>query len=46
MRKIALNLSKEYKAKTENKLPFSKVLKRNLFDLDNFAAFLKTLEAN
>jgi predicted transposase YbfD/YdcC len=46
MRKIALNLSKEYKAKTENKIPISKVLKRNLFDTNNFIGFLEVLEAN
>jgi len=46
MRKIALNLSKEYKTKTESKIPISKVLKRNLFDLDNFNGFLETLRAN
>ena len=45
-RKIALNLSKEYKAKTESKAPLSKVLKRNLFDIDNFAEFLNVLEVN
>ena len=46
MRKIALNLSKEYKAKTESNIPISKILKRNLFDLENFMAFLNVLEAN
>ena len=46
MRKIALNLSKEYKAKTESKIPISKVLKRNLFDLSNFAGFLEALAVN
>ena len=46
MRKIALNLSKDYKAKTESKVPISKVLKRNLFDLNNFAGFLDALALN
>jgi len=46
MRKIALNLSKEYKAKTESKSPISGVLKRNLFDLNNFSEFLNVLSAN
>jgi len=46
MRKIALNLSKNYKAKTESGIPISGVLKRNLFDLNNFAAFLDALSTN
>jgi len=46
MRKIALNLSKAFKAKTESKAPISKVLKRNLFDLSNFAGFLEVLRTN
>ena len=46
MRKIALNLSKDYKAKTNSKHPISGVLKRNLFDLNNFANFLNVLSTN
>ena len=46
MRKIALNLSKEYKVKTESNIPISKVLKRNLFDLNNLAGFLEVMGAN
>jgi len=46
MRKIALNLSKDYKVKTESKIPISGVLKRNLFDLNNFAGFLDVLSVN
>ena len=46
MRKIALNLSKDYKVKTESNYPISKVLKRNLFDLNNFAGFLDALSVN
>jgi len=40
MRKIALNLAKDLKSKTESKLPVSAILKRNLFDLSNLSAFL------
>ena len=43
MRKIALNLSKEYKAKSKTKIPISKLLKRNLFDLNNFVDFLDVI---
>jgi len=39
-RKIVINLVKEFKAKTQSKLAISKILKRNLFDLTNFAEFL------
>ena len=46
MRKIALNLAKDYKAKTGSKTPISGVLKRNLFDIANFDSFLKALETN
>ena len=46
MRKIAINLAKDYKAKTGSKVPFSGILKRNLFDTVNFDGFLETLEAN
>jgi hypothetical protein len=40
MRKTALNLTKDYKAKTGSKAPLSKVLKRNLFDIGNLNEFL------
>jgi predicted transposase YbfD/YdcC len=46
MRKIALNLAKDFRAKTGNKNSISGILKRNLFDLDNFHAFLDALETN
>lgn len=46
MRKIALNLAKDFKAKTQSRQAISAVLKRNLFDLNNFSAFLETLAAN
>ena len=41
MRKIALNLAKVYKSKTNSKLPLSGILKRNLFDPCNLSAFLE-----
>jgi len=40
IRKIALNLARDYKTKTSSKSPISGILKRNLFDLNNFATFL------
>jgi predicted transposase YbfD/YdcC len=40
LRKTALNLARDYKAKTSSKSPISGILKRNLFDLNNFALFL------
>jgi predicted transposase YbfD/YdcC len=40
MRKIALNLAKDFKSKSDSKQPISGILKRNLFDLDNLSAFL------
>ncbi|MCL2014075.1 MAG: hypothetical protein FWG69_03710 [Oscillospiraceae bacterium] len=46
VRKIALNLSKDYKAKTGTKIPISGVLKRNLFDPNNFLEFLNVFSAN
>ena len=46
MRKIALNLAKDYKSKTESKLPISGILKRNLFDLHNLSAFLAFFSQN
>jgi predicted transposase YbfD/YdcC len=46
MRKIALNLAKDFKAKTQSRQAISGVLKRNLFDLNNFSGFLESLSAN
>lgn len=46
MRKIALNLAKIFKAKTGTRQAISGVLKSNLFDLDNFSAFLEFLSIN
>ncbi|EIW17171.1 MULTISPECIES: ISAs1 family transposase [Pelosinus] len=46
MRKIALNLAKDYKAKTKSKLPISGQLKRNLFDVQNLSAFLTFFTLN
>jgi len=40
MRKIALNLARDYKAKTNSKHPLSDILKRNLFNLANLQEFL------
>ncbi len=42
-RKIVLNLVKTFVARSSRKLPLSRVLKRNLFDLKNLSAFLRTL---
>lgn len=46
MRKIALNLAKDFKLKTQSPQAISAVLKRNLFDLSNFSAFLASLSLN
>ncbi len=46
VRKIALNLAKDFKAKTLSRQAISGVLKRNLFDLSNFSAFLLTIASN
>jgi len=46
MRKIALNLAKNFKSKTKSRQAISGVLKRNLFDLSNFSGFLETLASN
>lgn len=46
MRKIALNLAKEYKTKTQSRHPISGILKRNLFDIKNLFAFLDSFSAN
>ena len=40
MRKIALNLAKDFKSKTDSKIPISGILKRNLFDIRNLDHFL------
>jgi predicted transposase YbfD/YdcC len=40
MRKIALNLAKDFKSKTDTKIPISGILKRNLFDIQNLSHFL------
>lgn len=40
MRKIALNLARDFKAKTNAKIPISGILKRNLFDSINLKSFL------
>ena len=41
MRKIALNLAREYRAQVCPKTPISGVLKKNLFDVDNLATLLR-----
>ncbi len=41
MRKIALNLAREYKLQRLPKSPISGILKRNLFDVNNLAEFLQ-----
>lgn len=46
MRKIALNLAKEYKFKTKCRQPMSGILKRNLFDLTNLSAFFDVVSVN
>ena len=40
IRKIALNLAKDFKSKTESKVPISGILKRNLFDISILSYFL------
>jgi predicted transposase YbfD/YdcC len=40
LRKIVINLAREYKAQTNSKAPLSGILKKNLFDLDNLVEFL------
>ena len=45
MRKIALNLAREYKSQRLPKSPISGILKRNLFDVNNLADFLHFLFA-
>jgi predicted transposase YbfD/YdcC len=46
MRKIALNLAKDFKSKTESKIPISGILKRNLFDISNLSDFLAFFSNN
>jgi len=46
MRKIALNLAKDFKFKTECKIPISGILKRNLFDIRNLSVFLDFFSHN
>jgi len=46
MRKIALNLAKDFKSKTVSNLPISGILKRNLFDIQNLADFLAFFSIN
>jgi len=41
MRKIALNLAREYRAKACPKTPISGVLKKNLFDVNNLVTLLR-----
>jgi len=46
MRKIALNLAKDFKSKTDRKIPISGVLRRNLFDISNLSDFLEFFSQN
>jgi predicted transposase YbfD/YdcC len=46
LRKIAINLAKDYKAKTKSRLPLSGILKRNLFDIANLEGFLEVIAVN
>ena len=45
MRKIALNLAREYKNRFEPKKAISGILKRNLFDVNNLAKFIRYFAA-
>ena len=45
MRKIALNLAREYKNRFEPKKAISRILKRNLFDVNNLAKFIRYFAA-
>ena len=45
MRKIALNLAREYKNRFEPKKVISGILKRNLFDVNNLAKFIRYFTA-
>ena len=40
VRKIVLNLVRDYKEKAEIKIPISRILKKNLFDLSTLETFL------
>jgi len=46
MRKVALNLAKDFKSKTDSKVPISGILKRNLFDIRNLNDFLSFFSHN
>ena len=46
MRKIALNMARDFKAKTNSKSPLSGILKKNLFDLNNLSGFLDFFKQN
>lgn len=46
LRKIVLNLLREYKAITGSKAALSAILRKNLFNIDNLSAFLNLLKAN
>jgi predicted transposase YbfD/YdcC len=46
LRKIVINLAREYKAKTKSREPLSGILKKNLFDLDNLVGFLDFFKKN
>lgn len=45
MRKIALNLAREYKNRFEPKRAMSGILKRNLFDINNLSKFIRCFVA-
>ncbi|MCD7905962.1 MAG: ISAs1 family transposase, partial [Clostridiales bacterium] len=45
MRKTALNLAREYKNRFEPKKTISGILKRNLFDINNLAKFIRSFVA-
>ena len=40
MRKVALNLVKNYQASFNKYIPVSKILRKNLFDIDNLSVFI------
>ena len=46
MRKIAINLAKDFKFKTDSKIPISGILNRNLFDISNLSVFLSFFSQN
>lgn len=45
LRKIALNLAREYKNKCEPRKSISGILKRNLFDINNLSEFIRFIVA-